>query len=168
MRSDERYFADIRHAIRNFYRPGDQLRLVRQYRESRKYEMCGGMVDIVNCYDLRNVRSGEIIVCGEKCIARYADVIAQMGQTPTIVFPPEYRDKADKVNQHRRDTVIIEPEPEHAYPGPEEDQPDEDAERAELYESLGLDPDDPDFGELAAEGLDPDEYDWDSHDYGPD
>jgi hypothetical protein len=38
----------------------------------------------------------------------------------------------------------------------------------ELYDDLGLDPDDPDFGELAAEGLDPDDYDWDSHDYEPD
>lgn len=82
MRSNERYFADIRHAIRDFYQPGDQLRLACQYRESRKCEMCGGMVDIVNCYDMRNVRSGKVLVCGAKCIARYAEVIAQMGQTP--------------------------------------------------------------------------------------
>jgi hypothetical protein len=92
MRSDERYFADIRHAI-------------------RRCEMCGAMVDIINCYDLRNTRTGKVIVCGEKCIARYAEVIAQTGQTPSIVFPHQYREKAEKVNQHRRDTVAVEDEP---------------------------------------------------------
>ena len=38
----------------------------------------------------------------------------------------------------------------------------------EMYDAMGLDSDDPDFGELAAEGLDPDEVDWESHDYDPD
>jgi hypothetical protein len=47
-------------------------------------------------------------------------------------------------------------------------EPDPEEEERELYDGLGLDPDDPDFGELAAEGLDPDEYDWESHDYDPD
>jgi hypothetical protein len=56
------------------------------------------------------------------------------------------------------DTEFVEYEP---------DMEEEDEER-ELYEDLGLDPDDPDFGELAAEGLDPDKYDWESHDYDPD
>src|SRR5438132_321323 len=115
MRSEEQYFADIRRAIRGFYCPGDQLRLVRQYSELRKCGMCGGVVDIRKCYDLRNVRTGKIIVCGEKCIARYAEVIAQIGRTASIVFPQQYRDKADKVNQHRRGTVIVEEESDECW-----------------------------------------------------
>jgi hypothetical protein len=157
MRTDERYFADIRHAIRDFYRPGDQLRLVRQYRDSRKCQMCGGIVDIFNCYDLQNVRSGQIIVCGEKCIARYGEVIAQMGHTPLISFPAEYKEKAVLVNQHRPETVIVE----------QESNMELGEEGWSISELIGQRPraDEPDYEDVLADGLDPDEIDWESHDY---
>jgi hypothetical protein len=157
MRSDERYFADIRHAIRDFYRPGDRLRLVRQYTDSRKCEMCGGIVDITNCYDLQNLRTGKLIVCGERCIARYAEVITLMGQAPSIVFPHEYRDKAEKVNQHRRDTVTVEDES-----GPESS---EDSWSFDDLIGSGPGADDPAYEDALADGLDPEEIDWESHDY---
>lgn len=49
---------------------------------------------------------------------------------------------------------------------PDDDQDDEDEgyDRDQVYDA-GLDPDDPDFGELGAEGTDPDEIDWESEDY---
>lgn len=157
MRSDERYFADIKHAIRDFYRPGDELRLVCQYRESCKCQMCGGMVDITNCYDLRNTRTGKIIVCGEKCIVRYAEVIAQMGETPLIVFPHQYRNKAERVNQRRRDTVVVDDEPGDEWTD-DSWSPDD---------LIGQRPgaDGPNYEDALADGLDPDEIDWESHDY---
>ncbi len=157
MRTEERYFADIRHAIRDFYRPGDRLRLVRQYRESRKCQMCGGIVDITNCYDLQNLRTGKIMVCGEKCIARYAEVVAQMGHTPLISFPPSYQGNAALVNQHRRHTVVVEGESESGWS-------DEDWSIDDL---IGQRPgaDDLNYDDVLADGLDPDEIDWESHDY---
>jgi hypothetical protein len=157
VRTDEQYFVDIRQAIRNYYRPGDQLRLDRLYREARKCQMCGGMVDILNCYDLRNVRTGEVMVCGERCIARYAEVIAQMGETPSIVFPHQYREKAERVNRHRRDTITVEDEAE----------PEKSSGNWSLDDLMGQQDgaDDPDYEEMLADGLDPDEIDWESHDY---
>jgi hypothetical protein len=158
-RTDEQYFADIREAIRDFYRPGDRLWLVRYYRESRKCQMCGNFVDITNCYDLRNTRSNQVIVCGERCIARYAEVIAKMGQVPAIVFPPEHGDRAQVVNRRRRNTVTVEAELTC--------EPQETGENWSLDDLMGQreGADDPDADEALADGLDPDEMDWDSHDY---
>jgi hypothetical protein len=156
MRTDERYFSDIRHAIRDFYQPGDRLVLVRQYSDQRKCQMCGGIVDIANCYDLQNLRTGNVMVCGEKCIARYAEVIIKMGYTPLISFPPEYKDKAALVNQHRRDTVAVE---EVGFTRSDDEWTIDHL----MGQRAGADA--PDCGDLVAEGLGSDEIDWESHDY---
>jgi hypothetical protein len=115
------------------------------------------MVDITNCYDLRNTRTGKIIVCGEKCIVRYAEVIAQMGETPLIVFPHQYRNKAERVNQRRRDTVVVDDEPGDEWTD-DSWSPDD---------LIGQRPgaDGPNYEDALADGLDPDEIDWESHDY---
>jgi hypothetical protein len=168
MRHTKNYFADFRRAIRDYYHPGDQLRLVRQYREARKCEMCGGMVDIKNCYDLRNLRSGKVIVCGQICIARFADVVVQMGQTPSIVFHQEFHGQAAKINEQPGGTVVVEFEEDVEFH--EEVEPEEDpASRDEwsLKDLIGQPPraDDLDYEDALAQGLDPDEIDWESHDY---
>jgi hypothetical protein len=153
MRSEKQFFADIRHSIRDFYKPGDQLHLVRHYevKEARKCEMCGGMVSIFECYDLRNNRTGEVIVCGRRCISRYADVVDQMDQIPSVIFPHEYRDKAQKINQRRQGTVIVEGEP--------------DADYSEDVMGQRRGADKLTYEDALADGLNPDEIDWESHDY---
>jgi hypothetical protein len=157
MRSDEQYFADIRHAIRDFYRPGDKLLLLRHYSESCKCQMCGGTVDITNCYDLQNARTGKIMICGQRCIVRYAEVIAQMGQTPLILFPREYRDQAEKLNQRRSGTVVVESDTNDGWPDDDWSPNDLIGQRAGA--------DGPTYEDALADGLDPDEIDWDSHDF---
>jgi hypothetical protein len=50
------------------------------------------------------------------------------------------------------------------FPDPDAEN-DEDGFDRDLACDLGLDPNDPDFTELGAEGTDPDEIDWESEDY---
>ncbi len=169
IRSDELYFADIRAVLAHFYRPGDFLILVRQFYEARKCEMCGGKVDIKRCFELRNRRSGEKIVCGRMCIVKYAKVLEEMQEEPRIIFPAKYDREAQRINHIRPETVTVSAEEEafeEDIAALEQEQQEIFAElrREELLE-LGLDPDNPDYGELASEGLDPEDVDWDSVDY---
>ena len=106
--------ADIRALLEKFYRPGDTLRLVRSFKvkEPLKCQMCGDIVSIWNCYELRNKRTGQSIICGCNCIVKYANVVRIMGEVPHIVFPARYHEQAEKINRKRPDTVIIEPIPD--------------------------------------------------------
>jgi hypothetical protein len=109
IRTDEQYFADIRAVLHKFYQPGDKLSLVRFFTEPRKCQMGGKKVDIWNCYELRNERSGERIICGCNCIIKYATVLRLIDQTPVIFFPERFRDHADKINRRLPNTVVIQP-----------------------------------------------------------
>lgn len=111
VRSDDCYLADIRAVLQYFYQPGDSLALVRSFHDLRmqKCEMCGGKVDIIKSFELRNVRSGKSIICGRKCIVKYAIVLKQMNQTPQILFPEKYRAEAERINRHSTSYGYIDP-----------------------------------------------------------
>src|SRR5690348_18482929 len=97
-RTTEQYNADIRAVLDKFWRPGDVLRMVERYNRRTKCEMCGRKVDIYRCFVLENVRTGERIVTGRKCIVKYAGVLAGMRQKAKIFFPQRFRTEADKIN----------------------------------------------------------------------
>jgi hypothetical protein len=115
VRSDERYFADIRAVLKRFYRPGDSLQLVRRFSESRKCQMCGDKVDIHSCFELRNARTGKAIICGRNCIVKYAVVVEAMNETPRIIFPAKYRREAEKINKLRPATVTVESKADYGF-----------------------------------------------------
>src|SRR5262249_23577126 len=155
-RSDERYFADIRAALVNFYRPGDALTLTRRFYDARKCEMCGGKVDIRKCFELQNDRTKERIVCGRNCIIKYANVVEQMLEQPVIKFPDKFQAEAAKINLLRPNTVTVLPLssfPDFIEDSEEFDEDYEDEEEREMLMDLGLDPYDPDYSELAPHGM---------------
>lgn len=133
------------------------MRLVNRFTapQTRKCEMCGGIVDIRNCYELENQRSKERVLCGRNCIVKYAIVLKRLGQTPCIVFPSQFRADAVEVNEIRPNTVIVEAVFEA------------DEENWSLSDLIGqrVGADETDCGDVLADGLDPDEIDWDSCDY---
>jgi hypothetical protein len=71
--------------------------------------MCGNMVDIWNCYELQNVRSGEKIICGCKCIVKSAAILRTMDQSPVILFSEKHRQHAEEVNKRLPGTMVLEP-----------------------------------------------------------
>jgi hypothetical protein len=109
VRTDAEYHADIRTVLLKFYQPGDMLYLVRFFKESRKCQMCGGKVPIWNCYELRNERSGERIICGRNCIVKYAVVLRMIGENPAVLFPDKFREHAEEINRRSPQTVLLEP-----------------------------------------------------------
>jgi hypothetical protein len=107
VRSDERYFADIRAVLEKFYKAGDSLFLVRVFYEQRKCQMCGDKVDIFKCFELQNARTKNTIICGRNCIVKYAIVVRKMKEVPKIVFPKKYSRDAEKINRIRPNTVDL-------------------------------------------------------------
>jgi hypothetical protein len=143
VRSDERYFADIRAVLEKFYKAGDTLTLIRRFSETRKCQMCGDKVDIWNCFELQNDRTKQRIVCGRNCIVKYATVVEQMNQQPVIKFPDNLQAEAAKINQLRPNTVTVLPlssfpEFNDDWEELDDDNP-EDAEARE-YDELDLAP----------------------------
>jgi hypothetical protein len=122
VRTDEQYYADIRTVLQKFYQAGDMLYLVRFFKQPRKCQMCGDKVDIWNCYELRNERSGETIICGCNCIVKYATVLRLMDQTPMVLFPERLREHAEKINRKLPGTVVIKPGDEPYPSDPDEDR----------------------------------------------
>jgi hypothetical protein len=168
-RSDERYFADIRAVLDKFYRPGDSLTLTRRFYEARKCQMCGDKVDIRSCFELQNDRTKQRIVCGRHCIVKYATVVEQMNQQPVIKFPDTYEAEAAKINELRPNTVTVLPLssfPDFTDEWEEPDEDYEDEEEREMLMGLGLDPDDPDYSELAPHGMSGDEDDEEAEELG--
>jgi hypothetical protein len=156
-RTDEQYFADIRKVLSGFYQPGDVLTCTRHFVEPGKCQMCGGWVDIWNCFELENERSKQRIICGRECIVKYANVVSRMDQSPVVRFPETFKDQAAIINRMRPQTVTVMPMTDFT----DEFEPDDDDEDRELYHDLGLDPDDPDPEDLAPHGMEADAGDDD-------
>jgi hypothetical protein len=152
-RSAEKYYADIRKVLTGFYQPGDVLTCTNHYQEDSKCQMCGGWVDIRLCYELTNERSKKKIICGSQCIAKYAHVVEQMNQVPVVNFPEQYKNQAALINRLRPNTVTVVDVASYEDHYEESEDDDFDDEERQFYGDLGLDPDDPDFEDLAPHGM---------------
>lgn len=153
-RTNDRYHGDIRTVLEHFYQAGDTLTIVKRFFESRKCQMCGDKVTINDCFVLRNDRTGEQITCGKHCIVNYFEVLEQMGQTAVILCPESNKRAAARINQMRPNSVTVISE----FDGMDE-RYEEIEEDREMLLGMGLDPDDPDFTELAPHGMSGDEGD---------
>jgi hypothetical protein len=158
------YWDRVRASIAKFRQPGQELRCTNIYtQDAGTCQMCGHH-PIKWHHVLHNQQTDDKMIVGSECINNYKLVTGAQ-----IVFPERFKRAAKYLNDRYPDCVVIAPDPVRSCPELEyRERPGEYDERYEMYDALGLDPQDPDFGELAAEGLDPDEYDWDSHDYDPD
>ncbi len=164
------YWGRIRATLADFCCPGDELRCVRLYwRPNATCELCGHSPISFN-FVLRNVRTGRRLTVGRHCVYNYK---RETGRP--VVFPAWCSRAADSLNAKLPGCATVteperrplaQPRPHYPVPPPEPYEPadDRDDER-ELCEELGLDPDDPDFFDLAAEGMHPDEVDWESCDF---
>jgi hypothetical protein len=108
-RTTEQYETDIRAVLRTFCERGDRLHLTNIFNGKQKCEMCGRIMDIRRCYELRNGRSGQAIICGSRCIVNYAIVLQQMGLNPVISFPEMFQAQAEIVNRRFPGTFIASP-----------------------------------------------------------
>ena len=158
------YWERVKATVASYRKPGDEVRCIRVYSEAGcTCQMCGHAPITWN-HVLRNLRTGMDLIVGSECINNYKVVTGEQ-----IIFPGRYKRAAGHLNSRYPDCVIIAPGSASAATDLEYNEEDAEEEyQRELIIDLGLDPEDPDFGELASEGLNPDEYDWESHDYDAD
>jgi hypothetical protein len=158
------YWDRLRATINKFWQPGEELRCTRIYtQDAGTCQMCSHH-PIKWHHVLHNQRTGADLIVGKECINNYKVVTGAQ-----IVFLERLKRAADYLNGRYPDCVLVLSQPVDPYSGPDyDDEPDWDEEIFDMYDELELDLDDAEIGEQAAEGLDPDEYDWDSHDYDAD
>ncbi len=103
----EKYLVDVSKSkgLQEF-RTGDSLEVKTISYQWRKCELCGEIVDILRCFELRNSRSKKAIVCGGRCVWRCTEVLETMGYPTQIVYPPHYASFAERSNQCRPSAVV--------------------------------------------------------------
>ncbi len=167
---DEAYWARIRATLSGFCRPSDQLYCPRVFKlEGQTCRMCGHWPITWN-HVLRNARTSAELVVGSECIVNYKEEMARMGhQVPPVIF--RSAGAAKYMNDKCPGIAVVGYVQSTAYDDyadPEVDEfyedEEEEAER-EMLMDLGLDPDDPDFTELAPHGMSGDEGDDEDDDY---
>jgi hypothetical protein len=158
------YWDRVRVSITKFWSRGQELRCTRIYTEDDgTCQMCGHK-PIKWHHVLRNQQTNDDLIVGRECIKNYKVVTGEQ-----IVFPERFRKAADYLNGRYPDCVVIVPEPIPTYVGPDYGpELDEGGygevdfeEEREMLMDMGLDPDDPDFSELAPHGMSGDEGDDD-------
>jgi len=146
---DDDYWDRVIETLKSFWQPGDTLRCVHVYRKRDSWcQMCGHS-PITRNFVLRNETTGQTLIVGSECIDNYKTIAGQAIELPptgsaTEAFDERYPDC---------EQVDVSPGPFDF--GRLEDEFDEREPAPRLED-------------LVAEGLDPDEIDWDSQDYDPD
>jgi hypothetical protein len=160
---DEAYWATIRTTLNRFCGPTDQLYCPRVFRlEGQTCNMCGHWPITWN-HVLRNARTSEELIVGSECIVNYKEEMSRSGhRAPPVIFSS--KGAATYMNRKCPGIAVVvdvassgrqaaDPEVHEFY----EDH--EYAAEREWLMGLGLDPDDPDFTDLAPHGMTGDEDD---------
>jgi hypothetical protein len=149
----QEYWGRVRASIAKFWRKGQNLRCARIYtEEGGTCQMCGHK-PIKWHHVLHNQQTDGDLIVGSECINNYKIVTGEQ-----VVFPGPLKKAAAYLNGRYPDCVRVASIAE--YSGPDHgEEPDEDAYEREMLMDMGLDPDDPDFSELAPHGMsgDPDD-----------
>lgn len=154
----QEYWSRVRASIAKFWTSGQELRCARIYtQDDGTCQMCGH-TPIKWHHVPHNQQSNGDLIVGSECINNYKVITG--GQ---VVFPEQFQKAAEYLNGRYPGCVRVASMME--YSGPDYDEePDEDEYEREMLMNLGLDPDDPDFSELAPHGMSGDEDDEDDDD----
>lgn len=157
------YWERVRNTLSTFWSPPQELWCTAIFtRENSTCQMCGHFPIKWN-HVLQNLQSGRELIVGSECIKNYRVLTDHQ-----VIFPKRYRRAANYLNGRWPDCVAIVASPLSAYQDYDYEttpRADRDYDDTDLYYDLGLDIYEPNYGELAAEGLDPDEIDWDSENF---
>lgn len=142
------YWQRIGRTLAAFCKPGDEIKCIRLFKLSGQMcQLCEHRPIVWN-YVLRNLRTGNDLTVGSRCIHNYKQITEQK-----VIFPERLQKVADFLIRKWPDCVVVETDndewPEHDWVS------DEDME---------LDFDEPDFDDMSADGMDPDEIDWEAED----
>lgn len=116
-------------------------------------------------YVLYNVDTGDRMVVGSECVVNFSRVAGQ-----PLVFPKEYAFAVDFINKKVPNAARIADYDLLQTIGDIDFLrapilEDDGGFRRQMYDDLGLDPDNPNVWELAPDDLDPTQFDWESWDY---
>ena len=152
----EEYYRRIKAALASFWTPAQTLRCTAFFR--KEGSTCGlcGKHPITWNYVLRNQDTGVFRVVGSNCIVEYKKITGV-----SVSFRPQLAGPAEYLNTIYPDTAVITEEMNDAHE-PGDHELDEQLAQFEYLDGMGLDAHDPDFWDLAPEGLHPYEIDWDS------
>jgi len=149
----QEYWNRVRASIAEFWSRGQELQCAGIYtEEGGACQMCGHK-PIKWHHVLHNQQTNRDLIVGSECINNYKVVTGEK-----IVFPERFKKATEYLNARYRDCVLV--VPVAGYPGPDyREEPDEDEYEREILMDMGLDPNDPDFSELAPHGMTGDEND---------
>jgi hypothetical protein len=142
----EDYWSRIRKRLEEFCNPDDRPVCINVFvNENQTCELCGHFPIKWN-FVLLCIRTNEKLIVGSECIKNYSKVSGK-----NVFFLKPYFEIVGRLNERWSDCAYCDEE--------------EDILVRENLIDHGLNPDDPDFGELSSEGMHPDEIDWDSFDF---
>jgi hypothetical protein len=151
----QEYWKRVRARIAEFWNKGQELRCVRIYTEDGgACQMCGHK-PIKWHHVLHNQQTNRDLIVGSECINNYKVITGEQ-----VIFSRRFKKAAEYLNGRYPDCVLVASIPDYDYPEYDE-EPDEDEYEREMLMAMGLDPDDPDFSELAPHGINGDEDDED-------
>jgi len=156
-RHSDEYWKRIRNKIGEIWRPGDVLgcwKIVE--RPDQECQLCGHAPIRLNHY-LTNGRTGQTLVVGSRCIVNYKIAVADLGHELDILYPDKLSGAASRLNAIQSGTAVV----------------DEDRLRTEILTKWAHEIDelssraegDEPAEDLAPEGMDPDEIDWEAFDF---
>lgn len=174
--TDEEYYGKLQARLREFC-PND-VQLVCNTTFEKPDTTCGlcDTPGIRHVFVLENPETHERRYVGKECIQNYKKALEMMRRNPQpIAFPPEMKESAASFNQQSPGSAIIDDnaegtlEPwvtkeeedrerrlERGLDLKEDDREGQDEEEREELMGMGLDPDDPDFENLAPHGMEAD------------
>jgi hypothetical protein len=126
--------------------------------------MCGHHPITLN-FVLYNLDTGEKMVVGSKCVTTYSRFAGR-----PLLFPQEFERAAALLNEKAPNAAVVAQGEllqtlhnleDRRMPHLDEAQ----QSMRQMYDDLGLDPEAPDFFELAPDDLNPKYFDWESWDY---
>jgi hypothetical protein len=147
----QEYWNRVRASIAKFWSSGQELRCARIYTEDGgTCQMCGHK-PIKWHHVLHNQYTHGDLIVGSECINNFKIVTGQQ-----VVFPERFKKAAEYLNGRYPDCVFVTSVPDSSGIDYFEEL-DEDEYDREMLMDMGLDPDDPDFSELAPHGMSGDE-----------